>query len=243
MPFYQIRMKVLTPIPCFVALLVFCALPASALPDFKDAFTSTTLNNKWQPFSDNGGKLVLKNGKLNLVTPTATADGASGAVILKSPNAGVNESWETRIVVTNNTTSGEAWTGFLIGNANSLFENNVSIELAQYEGQNRVTSFSAAGGNEKRTKEILTAAKKVYLRVNYNADTRILKLFYRVKPDAKWITLHSYSPFNSTAVRYRGNWGLNADTGKFSLILFGGSVNKVNAGAVTIDNFLIRNTP
>lgn len=221
---------------------MFSALPASALTEFKDSFNSTTLKSKWEPFSENGGELMLKNGKLDLFTPNATEDGASGAVILKSPKASVLESWETEVVVTNNTTSGEAWTGMLVGKANGLFDNHVAIELAQFEGRTIVTTFVAAGGKEKRVKEIVTSAKKIYIRVAYDANTRICTLYYRRKADAPWSTLHNYSPFNSTNAQHRGNWGLNASTGKFSLILFGGSVNKINGGAVTIDNFVIRNS-
>jgi hypothetical protein len=224
-----------------VFFLFFSVLSASALTEFKDAFTSTKLNSNWKPFSDNGGKLVLNNGKLNLVAPIATKDGASGAVILSTPRASVKESWETEVVVTNNTKSGEAWTGLLVGNTNSFFDNNVSIELAQYQGQARVTSFSSAGGKEKRVKEILTSAKTIYMRVAYDSKTKICTLYFRTKPSAKWTTLYTYSPFNSTKAEFRGNWGLNTDTGRFSVILFGGSVNKINAGAVMIDNFVIRN--
>jgi hypothetical protein len=227
-------------LPLLVGCLIIGALPASALPEFKDTFTSTKLNKNWKPFSENGGKLVLNNGKLNLVT--AQAAEASGAVILNAPLASVKESWETEVVVTNNTRSGEAWTGLLIGNASSLFSNNVSIELTQFEGQARISSWITAGGKEKRVKEILTSAKTLYIRVSYDAKTKISTVFFRTKPTAPWTMLYTYSPFNSTKADFRGNWGLNANTGRFSLALFGGSVNKINAGAVTIDNFVIKNS-
>lgn len=226
----------------FASWLIIGALPAIALPEFKDNFTSGKLNSNWKPYTEKGGKLVLNKGKLNLVAPQASQDGASGAVILNTPQASVKENWETEVLVTNNTTSGEAWTGLLVGNASNLFSNNVAIELAQYQGQARITSFTAAGGKEKRVKEILTSAKTLYIRVAYDAKTKICTVFFRTKPKAQWTTLYTYSPFNSTKAEFRGNWGLNANTGRFSMILFGGSVNKINAGAVTIDDFVIKNS-
>lgn len=226
----------------FASCLLIGALPASALTGFKDTFTSTKLNKNWKPFSERGGKLVLNKGKLNLVTANANNDGASGAVILNAPQASVKESWETEVVVTNNTKTGESWTGLLVGNASSLFSNNVAIEFAQYQGQPTLTSFTAAGGKENRVAEIPTTAKQIHMRVAYDAKTKICTLYFRTKPTAPWTTLYNYSPFNSTKAEFRGNWGLNANTGRFSLALFGGSVDKINAGAVTIDNFVIKNS-
>jgi hypothetical protein len=229
-------------LPLIVACLIIGALPASALPEFKDTFTSTKLDKNWKPFSDNGGKLVLNKGKLNLVTPRASQDGASGAVILNIPQASVKESWETEVAVTNSTKTGESWTGLLVGNASSLFSNNLAIEFAQYQGQPTLTSFTAAGGKEKRVAEIPTTAKKIYMRVAYDAKTKICSVYFRTKPRAQWTTLYTYSPFNDAKADFRGNWKLNANTGRFSLALFGGSVDKINAGAVTIDDFVIRNS-
>jgi hypothetical protein len=235
-------MKSTTRLSLFASCLLLSALPSSALTEFKDTFTATKLHTNWKTFSDRGGKLVLNNGKLNLEITESTKEGASGAVILKAPKASTQESWAAEVTVTNQTRGGQSWTGIIVGNADSLFSNHVGIELSQFKGQLKVSSFTAANENETRVREIPTQAKTLYLRVSYDAKSKIFRLFYRTKPTAQWTSLYTYSPFNSTKADHRGDWGLNANTGRFSLLLFGGSKNPITADTITVDDFIIRNS-
>lgn len=224
---------------CAVLLLSLCQ-SALAIHSFKDQFSKAAINSKWEPVDDGGGAVVA-GGVVHYIASSASG---GGGLLLKTPQPSVAENWEA-IVTINNTapTTKYSWVGIAVGKPSDPFAYNASIEIETDFNQCFLRHYHTTPAKEKIGAEMSAPARKLIVRIRYNAAKRLLTFSYRPNTTADWKTLSTFSPFNDTNVKNRANWKLNPATGKFSVAVFAGTEDYrlIKKGVLTADDFVIRN--
>ncbi len=224
-----------------LGLVTLAALPAHAVTPFSENFSATPLNASRWSLTKEGGLLKPSNGKLLYSVTTVGSDSLS-YIMLRGIQPGYNESWEVTVNAVNSTRSRtDNWTSIGVAVLNAADPDDiVGLEIASGD-QNAIYSDFKTNGVESADVEKKISSSKASLRVTFSSVTKIITLWYRTSPAAAWTKHANFSTTNSTSAKYRGNWRMKAN-GKFTVALYGSSDgDKVPAGQMSLDNFVVRN--
>lgn len=224
-----------------LGLLTVAALPAHAVTPFTESFTAVTLNPTRWSLTKEGGLLKPSNGKL-LYSVTTVGSENSSHILLRGIQPKYNESWEVTVDAVNSTqTDSWTWIGVAVLNAADL-DDFVGLEVSSGPDQTEILSDFGTNGVEAADVVRSISSSQASLRVTFSHLTKILTLWYSTGPTGAWIKHATFSTTNSTSAKRRGNWRMSNTTGKFTLALYGGGDgDKVPAGQMTLDRFVVRN--
>lgn len=224
-----------------LAAVTAAALPAHAVTPFSENFSATTLNASRWSLTKEGGKLSPSNGKL-LYSVIDQGDENNSHILLRGIQPRYNESWEVIVDAVNSTrTDSWTWIGVAVLNSADL-DDFVGLEISSGKNLTEIFSDFGTNGAEAADIEREISSTQASLRVTFNSVTKIITLWYRTTPAGAWKKHATFSTTNSASAQRRGNWGMSNTTGKFTLALYGGGEgDKVPAGQMSLDRFVIRN--
>ena len=233
-------MKLMLRSALVLATFTVAALPAHAVTPFSENFSAATLNaSRWSLIKE-GGQLKPSNGKL-LYSVMDEGSESSSHILLRGIQPKYNESWEVTVDAVNSTrTDSWTWIGVAVVNAVD-FDDFVGLEISSGSGVTQILSDFGTNGVEAADIEKEISSTQASLRVTFSHLTKIITLWYRTAPAAAWTKHATFSTTNGTGAKRRGNWRMSNATGKFTLALYGGGDgDKVPAGQMSLDHFVVR---
>lgn len=218
-----------------------------ALTPFSDNFNAVKLDKiHWLPGSYGTGAILKQSdGRLKFVMPVAMDAEADAWIELAGIYPGYNENWQVILDVTNtNNHRGDSGPGFWIYNSADPSDS----AYLEFLGKGTKGGFDASfvvNGLYTAGPDLLAnpGVSKGSIRVVFNKTTKILTFSYDPTGSSdgyQWTKLGTFA-LNGVGGDRRGNWGMDPQSGTFTIRINGYVEGRVvAAGTETMDNFALK---